>query len=56
MRCIKSCFKFRGPNKNPMDYYSYYLKYYYYWLYSIYMPPTMTSWLMSIAKKLPNTA
>ena len=35
-----------------MDYYSYYLKYYYYWLYSIYMPPTMTSWLMSIAKKV----
>ena len=33
MRCIKSNCKFRRPNKNPMDYYSYYLKHYYYWLY-----------------------
>ena len=32
MRCIKSNCKFRKPNKNPMDYYSYYLKHYYYWL------------------------
>ena len=33
MRCIKSNCKFRKPNKNPMDYYSYCLEHYYYWLY-----------------------
>ena len=38
MRCIKSNCKFRRPNKNPMDFYSYYLKHYYYLLYCIYMP------------------
>ena len=38
MRCTKSNSKFRRPNKNPMDYYSYYLKHYYYLLYCIYMP------------------
>ena len=37
MRCIKSSCKFRRPNKNPMDYYSYYLKHYYDWLYCIYI-------------------
>ena len=38
MRCIKSNCKFRRLNKNPMDYFSYYLKHYYsnYWLYCIY--------------------
>ena len=38
MRRIKSNRKFRRPNKNPMDYYSYCLEHYYYWLYYINMP------------------
>ena len=38
MRCIKSNCKFRRPNENPMNYYSYYLQHYYYWRYCIYTP------------------
>ena len=37
MRSIKSNCKFRRPNKNSMDCYSFFLKHYYYWLYCIYM-------------------
>ena len=36
IRCIQPNWKFRRPNENPMDYYSYYLKHYYYWLYCVY--------------------
>ena len=47
MRCVKSNCKFRRPNKNPMDYYSYYFKHYYYWLYCIYSSgPLVRKWVV----------